>query len=128
MVLFLASCTKHDDSKTEPEEGKIKIYNAETNTVEEVDRVVKTDSEWKKILTPEQYRITRLKGTERPFTCEFPKEKGIYKCVGCGTDLFKTGEKFDSKTGWPSFWEPVSELNIKTQSDTSLWPGRRSLA
>jgi peptide methionine sulfoxide reductase msrA/msrB len=103
---------------------KIKIFNALSGKIETVDKVYKTDAEWKKILTPEQYRVTRRKGTEIPFTgkCTLPKkdESGIYQCVGCATDLFKVETKFESGTGWPSFWEPVSALNIREQSDESL--------
>lgn len=102
--------------------NKISIFNAGTGKVEEVDRIVKSDAEWKKILTPEQYRITRQKGTEAPFIgkCEIGKAGGIYKCVCCGTDLFKVDEKFESGTGWPSFWKPVSNINIKEESDISM--------
>ena len=89
----------------------IKIYNAETGQVEDVKPIVKTDAEWKAQLTPEQYEITRLKGTEAPFsnTCAIPPAggSGIYKCVCCGTDLFKYDSKFESGTGWPSFWTPI---------------------
>lgn len=103
---------------------KIKIFNASTGQIEEVQKVYKTDAEWRKILTPEQYRVTRQKGTEIPFSgqCPIPREgeNGIYQCVGCGIDLFKVETKFESGTGWPSFWEPVSELNIRTQDDDSL--------
>ncbi|MDD5492833.1 MAG: peptide-methionine (R)-S-oxide reductase MsrB [bacterium] len=102
--------------------GKISIYNARTGKVETVERVVKTNAEWKKILTPEQYRVTRQKGTERPGSgsCSIPGQEGIYECVGCGTDLFAVKSKFVSGTGWPSFWQPVSELNIKVFTDSSL--------
>lgn len=103
---------------------RIKIFNASTGKIEEVEKLYKTDAEWKKMLTPEQYRITRLKGTEKPFSsqCAVPQkgETGVYQCVCCGTDLFKVETKFESGTGWPSFWEPVSELNIRTQPDNSL--------
>lgn len=106
------------------ETEKIKIFNATTGRIEEVQKVYKTDAEWQKILTPEQYRIARLSGTEPPFSghCQLPKkgEEGVYECVCCGTDLFKAGTKFESGTGWPSFWEPVSELNIKIQADESF--------
>lgn len=105
------------------EPKKIRIYNAATGEIEEVEKIHKSQDEWKKILTPEQYRVTRLKGTEKPSSgkCELPqKEEGIYQCVGCGTDLFKAGAKFESGTGWPSFWEPVSELNIKAETDDSF--------
>jgi peptide methionine sulfoxide reductase msrA/msrB len=101
---------------------KIKIFNAATGKVEEVDKIYKSEAEWEKLLTPEQYRVTRLKGTERPFTgCSLPRgAQGIYQCVCCGTDLFSLDKKFESGTGWPSFWNPVSELNIRTQPDDSL--------
>ena len=87
-----------------------------------VDKVKKTDEEWKKKLTPEQYRITREKGTERPFTGKYHdnKKEGIYRCVACGTELFSSDAKFESGTGWPSFYEPVSERNVVTEEDTSL--------
>ena len=102
--------------------GKIKIFDSHQNTIIDVEKVLKTDSEWKKLLTPEQYRITTKKGTENPFTRTFAniKEPGVYRCVRCGTELFKSGTKFDSGTGWPSYYEPVSMLNIVEQTDRSL--------
>lgn len=103
---------------------KIKIFNAATGRIEEVEKVIKTDAEWKKILTPEQFRIMRLKGTEQAFTqtCPLPPkgESGIYQCAGCGTDFFKYNSKFESGTDWPSFWEPVSELNVKLIPDNGF--------
>ena len=105
--------------------NKIKIYNIRKNKVEVVDKIIKSDSEWKKQLTPEQYRITTKKGTEAPFTCTFEehKEPALYKCVRCGTDLFETGTKFESGTGWPSYNRPVSEINIteKKGRECVLW-------
>lgn len=104
-------------------EETISIYNAATGDVEKVNKVCRTDGEWKKLLTTEQYEVTRLKGTEAPFskTCAVPMsgESGIYQCVCCGTDLFKYDTKFESGTGWPSFWEPVSKLNIRYKPDDS---------
>ncbi len=105
------------------ESAKIEIYNATTGKTEKVDPVVQTEGEWKKILTPEQYQVMRGKGTERPFSkqCAIPKSgKGIYRCAACGTDLFQYGNKFESGTGWPSFWDPVSPLNIKIEEDNSF--------
>lgn len=106
-----------------PKGGKIRIFNASTGKIEEAGKVYKTDEEWKKILTPQQYAVTRLKRTEAPFSKECPippkGEGGIYQCVCCATDLFKYGSKFESGTGWPSFWEPVSELNIRLEPDDS---------
>jgi peptide-methionine (R)-S-oxide reductase len=87
------------------------------------DKVVKSDSEWRRILTPEQYRITRRKGTERAYTGKYHnfKAKGMYKCVCCGNDLFGSGTKFDSGTGWPSFYEPVAPQSIQEHPDRSLF-------
>lgn len=104
-----------------PGAKKIKIYDATLNKVVVVNRVIKSDSEWKKILTPEQYKVTTQSGTEAPFTCMFEKfkEGGIYECVRCGTDLFQAETKFDSGTGWPSFYQPISELNVVERSDHS---------
>jgi len=80
----------------------------------------KPDKDWKKILTPEQFEICRNKGTESPFSGEYNdcKEKGVYKCVCCGVDLFSSDTKFDSGTGWPSFWEAMRN-NVKSETDTS---------
>jgi len=105
---------------------KITIFDAGKEIMEEVDRVVKTDEEWKSVLTPEQYEVTRKKGTEKAFTGKYYdyKEEGIYQCVCCGTDLFSSVAKYDSGTGWPSFRGPVSEKNIRTHADRSLFMKR----
>jgi len=86
-----------------------------------VDRVVKGNDEWKKLLTARQFEVTRLKGTEPPFTGQYYdfKETGLYRCVCCGNDLFSSEAKFDSGTGWPSFWAPVLEASVKTAADMS---------
>ena len=101
---------------------KIKIYDAKLDKVVLVDPIIKTEAEWKKLLTPQQFDITTRQGTERPFTCTFDeiKEEGIYQCIRCGTDLFKASTKFESGTGWPSYYEPVSESNIRYIEDKSL--------
>jgi peptide-methionine (R)-S-oxide reductase len=81
-----------------------------------------SDAEWKKILTPEQFEVARHKGTERPFSkqCAIPSSgKGIYQCICCGTDLFAYGNKFESGTGWPSFFDPISPLNVVLEEDVS---------
>lgn len=84
--------------------------------------VTRNNPDWEKTLTPEQYHITREKGTEPPFTGRYYKhyEPGPYKCICCGSDLFASGTKFDSGTGWPSFYEPFSANALKTATDTSL--------
>jgi len=99
-----------NDNQYPEQEGQIMSY-----------KVIKTDDEWRKLLTPEQYEITRQKGTEPPFTGKYYdfKENGIYKCVCCGNDLFSLEAKFDSGTGWPSFWSPISETSIETAADIS---------
>jgi peptide-methionine (R)-S-oxide reductase len=90
---------------------------------------VKTEAEWKKLLTPEQFEVARKKGTERPHSGAFwnNHEKGIYQCICCGNDLFSSETKFDSGTGWPSFWEPVSRSRVKEEVDTSLFMRRTEI-
>src|SRR3989339_73461 len=84
-------------------------------------KIIKTDAEWKKILTPEQYNILRKKGTEIPNSCGLlnNKEEGIYSCVACKNKLFKSSKKFDSGTGWPSFFEPYSNEALEYRDDIS---------
>jgi peptide-methionine (R)-S-oxide reductase len=91
------------------------------------DRITKTDAEWKAQLTPEQYKVARRKGTERAFTGEYwdNHAAGTYRCVCCGTPLFASDTKFDSGTGWPSFWQPMDPANVRAVEDTS-WLMRRT--
>ncbi|MEY4744752.1 MAG: hypothetical protein RL272_697 [Candidatus Parcubacteria bacterium] len=86
------------------------------------EKIVKSEEEWKKELTPEQYRILREKGTEPPGTGEYyhSKEKGTYLCAACGQELFSSEAKYESGSGWPSFWEPVSGDMVETETDTSI--------
>ncbi len=89
-------------------------------------KVVKTEAEWRKILTPEAFKVTRKKGTERPFTGEYADchEPGEYLCVCCGQKLFSSADKFASGTGWPSFTAPVSTGNVEEKADNSLFMRR----
>ena len=91
-----------------------------------VQKVSKTDEQWREELTPEQYYVTREKGTERAFTGEYwdHKEKGVYRCVACGAPLYSSETKYDSGTGWPSFWAPVSEDAVETEEDRSFFMRR----
>ena len=100
----------------------LQIFDAKQNKVASVERIEKSDVEWKNLLTQRQYQITTKKGTEAPGTCPFDNlhESGVFRCVRCGTDLFRSTTKFESGTGWPSFYEPVSPFNIVEQLDTSL--------
>ena len=92
-----------------------------------IDKVRKTDAEWKAQLTGEQFRVTRKKGTERAFSGELwdNHRDGTYRCVCCGTPLFASGAKFDSGTGWPSFWAPRDREAVRTEDDVS-WFMRRT--
>jgi len=94
---------------------------------ERPDKVVKSDAEWRRQLTDEQFRVTRQKGTERAGTGEyaFSKDKGVYTCVCCGNPLFDSDTKFESGTGWPSFWAPIEGDAVAEESDNS-WLMRRT--
>lgn len=106
--------------------GKIRLYSVEEGGYVMADKVVKTEAEWKRILTPEQFKILRKEGTERAFTGKYwdNKEEGIYRCAGCGNDLFSSETKFKSGTGWPSFWEPVAEENVGIKDDYGFFMRR----
>ncbi len=86
------------------------------------NKVTKSEIEWRAKLTPEEYYVTREKGTERPFTGQYhnSQEPGVYSCICCGQDLFNSEEKFDSGTGWPSFWQPIEEEAVVTEDDNNF--------
>jgi peptide-methionine (R)-S-oxide reductase len=89
-------------------------------------KIQKSEEEWQDQLTSEQYRVTRMKGTERPFSGEYNdnKDEGIYRCVACDAPLFSSDTKYDSGSGWPSFWAPLDESNVETEEDRSLFMRR----
>jgi methionine-R-sulfoxide reductase len=102
---------------------RVKVFNRQGQLVGPVDvaKVIKTDAEWARQLTPEQYQVARGKGTERPFcgTLLDNQRQGVYACVCCGLPLFASSSKFHSGTGWPSFFRPVADENVATQADRS---------
>ena len=102
--------------------GPLRLYSAKEKKFIMSEKVVKTPEEWQALLTPEQYKVARLKGTERAFTGEYwnVHDKGVYQCVCCGNDLFDADAKFESGTGWPSFWKPIAKENVETETDRSM--------
>ncbi len=106
--------------------ASIKVYSAEKGTYLMDQPVVKTKEEWKKVLTPEQYHILREKGTERAFTGKYDKnhEHGIYRCAACGLELYRSEEKYDSRTGWPSFTAPIAASNVLLRPDNGFFSRR----
>ncbi|MGH7817611.1 MAG: peptide-methionine (R)-S-oxide reductase MsrB, partial [Candidatus Binatia bacterium] len=91
-----------------------------------MEKLKKSDEEWKKQLSDEQFYVARKKGTERAFTGQYcdNHNKGMYRCICCGNELFSSDTKFDSGTGWPSFWAPVAEDNVETEEDNGLFMRR----
>lgn len=117
LLLWAGASTGRGDQPA----GPVRLYSVERQGYVELERVVRTDEEWKALLTPEQYRITRQHGTEPAFCglLHDHKESGLYRCVACGTDLFVSTAKFSSGTGWPSFFAPVARENLTTHTDRS---------
>lgn len=115
-----------------PEVVTIENFSAEGVSLGKVQvpGVVKTDAEWRALLSPEAYQVTRHEGTERPYSGEYNDhhEDGLYRCVCCDTALFDSRTKFESGTGWPSFWKPVSNTNVRETLDRSLGMVRTEVA
>lgn len=128
MTAWAAGFGKHDHSQKVPGQVKIVEFDNFGKRVgeQEVEKVVKTDDEWKQQLTPEQFQVARRAGTERAFTGKYwnNHEHGFYRCICCGNALFSSETKFESGTGWPSFWQPIARENVKTHSDGSFGMNR----
>lgn len=106
--------------------GQVRVFSVAAKGYVMTEKVVKTDAEWRQQLTPEQYTVTRRKGTERAFANQYwnSHEQGIYRCICCDLELFDSRTKYDSGTGWPSFTEPIDKANIRTEADNSLFMRR----
>lgn len=118
VAMLVASCSADTQTNAAPAPATTNAISSTTET-KMSDKVTKTDEEWKKELTPEQYQVLRQKGTERAFTGQYwnTKDKGTYKCAGCGATLFVSDTKFDSGCGWPSFYAPSGTNNITEARD-----------
>lgn len=114
------------EAETNPTTQDVEIAqfsdSGEAQGVAQMSKVAKSEDEWKAQLSPEQFAVTRHEGTERAFTGAYwdSHEPGIFRCIGCGTALFNADTKFESGTGWPSFWEPIAEGNIETIEDRTF--------
>ena len=116
-AFLLFSCSRNNASLQDKGASSL----APKDSLKQKEKIVKSEEEWKKRLTPEQYHVTREKGTERAFTGKYwdNHEKGIYKCVCCGQELFSSDTKFESGTGWPSFYQPVAKEDVEENTDNS---------
>lgn len=125
-ALVVCSCSGGAAPSQAPAAGgprTIKLYSAEKKGYIMSEKVIKSVDEWRKLLTPEQFHVAREDGTEPAYENAYwnNHEKGIYKCVCCGNDLFSSDAKYDSKTGWPSFWQPIAKENVYTKIDKGFF-------
>lgn len=126
VVAVVAGMSVGSKPSQERQVQKDSTSRAQTTNSKGIIKVTKTNEEWKKELTPEQYYVTREKGTERPFSSPLNEihEDGVFECVACGLPLYDSKTKFDSGTGWPSFYEPIAPENVHEEADKSLWQER----
>jgi peptide-methionine (R)-S-oxide reductase len=105
-----------------PETDRLKDAQGDSGNAKGIKKVIKTDAEWKQLLTPDQYNVMRQKGTEAPYSSPLNDihEKGTFECAACSLPLFSSATKFDSGTGWPSFWAPIKKENVREEVDNSL--------
>ncbi len=129
MIWLVSKGYAKDMGMAMPETKQIKVYSVEKAGYVMSDVVVRSEDEWRKLLTPAQYHILREQGTERAYTGKYHdhKEHGVYRCAACELDLYHSQSKYDSKSGWPSFYEPVAEENIWTREDKSFFMTRNEL-
>ena len=125
-VLCVGPQQSNAETKSVRPSAKIRLYSAATKGYIMSEKVIKSDAEWRKQLTPEQYHVARQNGTERAYSGATwnNHEKGIYQCICCGNDLYSSDTKYESGTGWPSFWQPIAPENIATRPDNSLFSRR----
>ncbi|HEX5773746.1 MAG TPA: peptide-methionine (R)-S-oxide reductase MsrB, partial [Geomobilimonas sp.] len=129
IVAFLLLCTVMAGTMTvvaQQKGGAIRVYSVVKRGYVMTDKVIKSEAEWRKQLTPEQFRVTRKEGTEPAYKNEYWNNhaEGIYRCICCDLDLFSSKAKYESGTGWPSFWQPVAPENIRTVEDRSFFMRR----
>jgi len=134
LFVFVIACTAGTSqppstAKSGSTSGKVKLYSVAAKGYIMSDKVVKSPEEWRKQLTPEQYHVTREQGTERAYTGATwnNHESGIYQCIGCGNDLYSSEHKYESGTGWPSFWQPIAPENVTSREDNSLFSKRTEI-
>jgi len=126
MMLGLFACNQSTGDPGRNGSLSLKVYSAAEKRYIMSEKIVKPDAEWKKILSPEQYHILREKGTERAFSGKLLSVHGdgVFRCAGCGLDLFRSEDKFESGTGWPSFTRPIAPENITSKPDNSFFMKR----
>jgi peptide-methionine (R)-S-oxide reductase len=122
IVIFSACTNRTAESKPYTKAKSIPSDSLKKKEIEKVSRIEKSNAEWKNTLSSNAYHVLREKGTERAFTGEYwdNHEKGIYNCAACGLDLFSSETKFESGTGWPSFWKPIEENHVRIKTDNSF--------